>query len=157
MAGIKINWTGLLNLTELDFEPTPPQLLQLSDEIALSLAILTAATGHDRKLVRCNELGALLTGNVWDNLAVVENDQLFINTGTPDSFTATVANKGVLLATVDVIIQASFVRISGGATEIIYIAANSFYFYPHTTYSVSVDGVPIAGNVTTYVGLSAFN
>lgn len=156
MAKAKIRWSSLLNLSELEFIPEPLKELNLSDEMILSLSIMTAATGHDRKIVRCNELGAMLVGNAWDNLEAVESDQLYINGGTPDSFVQSVTNNGVLLATVDVIIKATFVRISSGSSEDIYLAANSLYFYPHSTYSVTVDAVPTAGSISSYVGLTAF-
>jgi len=154
---VRIKWSNLLNIAELDFIPGPQHVLQLSDEITQSIAWLTAATGHDRRLLRCNEHGALLTGNAWDNLAVVENDELYPAAGVPDSFTATSENKGVLVTSSTEIIKAGFVRVAGGATENIYLPPAYEYFYPHPTYSVTATVVPATGGTASYVGITTFS
>jgi len=153
----KIKWTNLLRITELDFIPSPPSVLQLSDELIQTIAWLTAATGHDRRILRCNELGALLTGNAWDNLSVVATDELIPADGVPDSYISAVENKGVLVTTSTQIVKIGFVRVSGGGTENIYIPPGELYFYPHTIYSVTATVVPASGGTTSYVGITAFN
>ena len=157
MAGIKIQWSSLLHLTELDFMPEEPKVLNVSDELAQCLSWLTGATLHDRKLIRCNDLGAILTGNAWDNLTSVETDELYPESGAPDSFTATVANKGILVASSTQIIKLDFVRISGGASESVYLSPDSLYFYPYPTYSVTANVVPDPDGIASYVGITAFN
>lgn len=157
MPPVKISWNSLLNITELGLDSGPPSDMKLSNEIAWSLSILTAATRRDRKLLRCDENGVLLVSDPWNGLISVETDELIINAGAADSFVATTANKGVLLATQDYLIEVRFVRVSGGAEEVIYIAPGIMYWYPGPVYSVEVDDVPEGGTITTYVGITAFN
>ncbi len=157
MAPTRISWQSLLQLSELDFDPVPPARLKLSDEIAFTLSILTAATRHDRKLLRCDENGALLVSDPWNGLVSVETDELTISSGAPDSYTATVENKGVLVATSNYIVKGSFVKTSGGAAEVIYIAPYSNFWYPGVVYSVTCDDVPSGGSYSFYVGITAFN
>lgn len=157
MPPTRITWSRLLDISGVGFEPQPPASLKLSDEIAFSLSILTGATRHDRKLLRCDENGSLLVGNPWDGLTVVENDELIITTGAADSFTATTENKGVLVSTINLLIEARFRRVASGITEIIYIAPNQMFWYPGLVYSVEVDDVPEGGNITTVVGITAYN
>ena len=152
----RIKWNNLLNVSELEFIPGPPTELKVSDELIQSISWLTGATNHDRRLLRCTELGALLTGNGWDNMAVVETDVLYPDDGSPDSYIASVANKGVLVSTSTVIIKAGFVRISGGTTENIYIPPGVFYFYPHSVYSITATVVPASGGTAGYVGITSF-
>lgn len=157
MPTMKISWNSLLNISELDFDGTPPASLKLSDELSFTLSILTGATRHDRKLLRCDENGALLVSDPWNDLTVVESDELLISNGVADSFVASVANKGVLLATQLYMIEARFVRVSGGAEEIIYIAPDQMFWYPGPVYSVEVDDVPDGGLLEVAVGVTAFN
>lgn len=157
MAPIKITWTRLLNLTELEFVPDYPPSLRLSEELAFTLSILSAATRHDRKLLRCDDNGALLVSNPWNGLIAVQTDELYVNAGTPDSFIATVTNKGVLLATPAYVVKANFVRAAGGGAEVIYIAPNSLFWYPSSVYSVTIDDIPVGGGSSFYVGVTTFN
>ncbi len=157
MSRVKISWSSLLNLSELEFVPAPPLRLILSDDIAFSLAILTAATRHDRKMLRCDSNGALLVSEPWNGLVAVETDELMVNAGSADSFTATVANKGVLLATTGKITSAAFVKVSGGSSEVILIAPDSNFWYAGPVYSVTVDDVPAGAGYTFYVGVTTFN
>jgi len=154
---VKIRWSNLLNITDLDFIPGPPDELILSDEISQVIAWLTAATLHDRRLLRCTQQGAMLIANAWDNMAVVENDELNPTASTPDSFTATKDNKGVLVTSGSTLVKTGFVRVASGATENIYIPTNGLYFYPHKVYSVTVTVVPAASGTGGYVGITAFN
>ncbi len=153
----KLKWSNLLNISELDFIPGPPAELQVSDELLQAICWLTAATQHDRRFLRCTELGALLTGNGWDNLTSVEVDVLYPTDGSPDSHITSVANKGVLVSTSTVIIKASFVRVASGVAEHIYIPPGVLYFYPHSFYSVTASVVPASGGTAGYVGITSFN
>lgn len=157
MAAIKLKWSQLLNLTELEFIPEPPKVLSVSDELLQVISWLTAATGHDRRLLRCNEQGGLLVGNSWDLLSVVESDELYAGSGNPDTFTASLPNKGVLIATALNIGKYTITRLSGGDTEDIYIAPNQMYWYPHKVYSIVATVVPAVGGTAIYVGITAFN
>jgi len=157
MPAIKIKWSELLHITDLEFVPDEPKVLTLSDELVQSISWLTGATGHDRKLLRCNEVGAILVGNSWDNLVSVETDELYPESGSADSWTQTVVNKGVLVSTSTQIVKATFVRRSGGAGEVVYIPAETFYFYPHPTYSVTLNVVPDPTGTASYVGITAYN
>lgn len=153
----KLKWNSLLNIRELQFIPDAPPELLISDELIQAICWLTGATNHDRRLLRCTELGALLTGNGWDNLTSVETDELNPATGSPDSYTSTVDNKGVLIATSTQIVKIGFVRISGGDTENIYIPPNALYFFPYQIYSVTATVVPSASGSGSYVGITTFN
>lgn len=157
MAAIKLNWSSLLQLTELDFVPEPPKVLKVSDELLQSLSWLTGATRHDRKLLRCNESGVLLVGDAWSLFGEVETDELYPESGSPDSFIATVENKGVLIASSDQLIRVTFIQVAGGDYERVYVSPNTLYWYPHKTYSVTVNTVPDPGGTASYVGVTAFN
>lgn len=157
MAAVKIKWSQLLNLTELEFVPEPPKVLTVSDELLQTISWLTGATGHDRRLLRCTEDGALLVADPWSLLAVVETDELYAASGSPATFTATLANKGVLIATSTQLIKASIRRVSGGDTEVIYIPANWLYWYPHKVYDIIAAVVPDPGGTASYVGITAYN
>jgi len=157
MAVVKLKWSSLLNLTELEFIPAPPKVLEVSNELLQTISWLTAATGHDRKLLRCTEGGALLVADPWSLLSVVETDELYPETTSPDTFTATKTNKGVLITTSVAIVKASIVRVSGGDTEVIYVPANWLYWYPHTVYSIELAVVPDPNGSASYVGITAFN
>jgi len=157
MAAIQIRWSSLFNLADIEFIPSAPHELKISDEINQSIAWLTGVTRHDRRLLRCNEQGGLLVGNSWDNLSEVETDELIAATDTPDSFVASEPNQGILVTTSDEMIKASFVKVSGVAAEVIYLAAETMYWYPHSTYSVTVYNVPADGGTDSYIGISTFN
>jgi hypothetical protein len=157
MAEHKIKWTDLLFLSELEFIGDVPKALVVTDELQQAISFLTGATNHDRKLLRCDENGALLIANAWSNLVSVETDELYPQSMTPDSFVATVKNKGVLVGTSLQLISASFVRVAGGVAEVIYIPPYYEYWYPHPTYSVTVSTVPATGGTASYVGITAFD
>ncbi len=157
MASMKIRWNSLLNITELGLDGVPPATLNLSDDVAFTLSILTAATRRDRKLLRCDENGALLVSEPWNGLVPVETDELLIGNGAADSFVASVANKGVLVATQLYMVEVRFVRVSGGSEEVIYIAPDQMFWYPGPVYSVEVDDVPEGGTLEVTVGITAFN
>ena len=145
-----------MNLSDIEFVPGPPTELRLSDQITQTIAWLTAATRHDRRLLRCNNQGALLVGNSWDILAVVETDELYPQSASPDSFTKSVDNIGVLVTTSDEMVKAVFVRVSGGDSETIYISREAMYWYGHETYSVTLSVVPDPNGIANYCGITAF-
>jgi hypothetical protein len=157
MGKFKIKWNDLLFLSEIEFEDKVPHSLLVSDELIQTISFLTGATRHDRKLLRCDDNGALLVASAWSNLVSVETDQLYPASETPDSFIATVPNKGVLVATSLQLVYVSFVRVAGGAAEVIYIPPAYEYWYPNSCYSVTVSTVPTAGGTASYVGITAFN
>lgn len=157
MPVYQITWSSLLNLTELQFKPEAPKQLRMTDEMIQTIAWLTGATPHDRRLLRCDDNGALLTADAWSNLVSVETDALVTAPPSSDSYTATVANKGLLLAVTGSTVLATFTRVSGGSTEAIYITKDWLYWYPHPTYSVSVVSIGGAGGDAANVGVTAFN
>lgn len=157
MPAVRITWSSLFRLSELEFIPEPPTVLKLSDEMLQTLSWLTGATGHDRRLLRCTEQGALLVGDAWANLVSVQTDELYPTDGSPDSYTASVENKGVLVATSTQPVKLSFVRISGKPAEHIYVSPETLYWYPHTIYSVTATVVPASGGTASYVGITTFN
>lgn len=156
MGAIQIKWSSFLNLTDVEFDPAPPKRLTLADEVTQTIAWLTAVTPHDRRLLRCDNNGALLVAQPWSNLSVVQNDELYPGPGDPDTYTATKDNKGLLVATSTEIVYAIFSRVMGGEMESIYIPPNTLYWYPHSTYSVTLNTVPLATGTASYVGISAF-
>lgn len=154
---IKLKWSALLHLAELEFEPEPPKVLSVSDELVQAISWLTGATRHDRRLLRCTEDGALLTADAWALMAVVETDELNPTSGSPDTFTATTPNKGVLIASSTQIIKVTVTRVSGGDSEVIYIPADWLYWYPHKVYTIVAAVVPDPGGTASYVGITAYN
>lgn len=157
MSNHKIKWNDLLFLSDIEFIGDVPKSLTVSDELVQVISFLTGATLHDRKLLRCDDNGALLVTDAWSNLVSVETDELYPQSTIPDSFVATVKNKGVLVASSLQLIYASFVRVAGGSAEVIYISPNYEYWYPHPTYSVTVSTVPATGGTASYVGITAFD
>ncbi|GAI57516.1 unnamed protein product, partial [marine sediment metagenome] len=126
-----------------------------SDELIQCLSWLTGATNHDRRLLRCDENGALLTNDGWSNLAVVQNAELYPEQNNPDGVVATVRNKGVLVASSTQIIKVSFVRVKDKDAEHFYVPPASYYWYPHSTYSVTATVVPADADNPSYVGITA--
>ena len=157
MAAYKLKWSSLLHLTELDFIPEAPKVLSVSDELLQSISWLTGATKHDRKLIRCNELGAVLVGNAWDNLTSVETDELIPASDSPDTYTATKANRGVLIATSTQMVMADFYQVGDSVYERFYLPPYCLYFYPYKIVKVIVATVPFTGGTTSYVGVTALN
>jgi len=157
MAVYKIKWSNLLNLAELEFLPEAPKQLSITDEVTQSISWLTACTLHDRKLLRCDENGVLLVGYPWNNLIEVETDELLPQSTVPDTFTATVPNKGVLVASSTQLVKLSFVRFAGGDIEDVYIPSNNLYWFGHQVYTVTVTTVPATGGSTSRVAVTAFN
>lgn len=157
MAAIQIRWSTLFKLTELEFVPEAPKVLKVLDELQQSIAWLTAATGYDRKLLRCTEQGALLTAGGWSNLAEVETHEAAPASGVPDVFNCTVSNKGVLLATSTGIVLVKFRRTGQTATEDIYLPPEWLFWYPYSVDRVTIEAVPAATGGVSYVGETFFN
>ncbi|NVM23981.1 MAG: hypothetical protein HWN68_19655 [Desulfobacterales bacterium] len=157
MPAIKIKWSELLHITDLEFEPEAPKVLVLTDELVQSISWLTGATRHDRKLLRCNEVGAILVGNSWDNLVSVETDELHPEPNVPDTYQATKVNKGLLVSTSTQIILIDFYRRDNAEYDRVYIPPGSLYFYSHTIFKVIVATVPYDTGTASYVGVTAFN
>lgn len=157
MPATRLKWSSLLNLTELEFIPEAPKVLAVTDELLQAISWLTAATKHDRRLLRCDENGALLVGDAWSNLEQVDFDELHPSASLPDTFADIKNNKGVLIATSTQIIMIDFYRESSGGFDRIYLPPNWLYWYPHKVYKVIVSNAPYAGGAANYVGVSAFN
>ncbi len=157
MAAVKISWSSLFNLTELDFVPEQPKVLTMTDELRQTLSWLTGATGHDRRLLRCTDQGALLVADPWSNMAVVETDELYPQSVAADTFTASVANKGVSIATSLQLVKATITKVSGGSSGVVYVPPGWILFYPHLVYTVVVATVPGTGGTASYVGITAYN
>jgi len=154
---IKLKWSSLLHLTELEFIPEAPKVLEVSDELVQAISWLTGATGHDRRLLRCTEQGALLTADGWSLLTSVQTDELYPEPNTPDTYQPSVEHQGVLVASSTEIVRLTFVRVQGGATEDIYIPPNCLYWYPHKIYTLTVYTVPADTGTASYVGITALN
>ena len=157
MNTVMIRWSSLLRLTELEFVPEPPKVIKMTDELIQTLSWLTAATPHDRKFLRCNELGALLVGNAWDNLQAVEDDELAPVSGTPDTFTHSVVNQGILIATGGEIVKITVTLADEATTETFYLPADTVYFYPRGVHGISIAVVPDPEGTGSYVGITAYN
>ncbi len=157
MAAIKLKWSSLLNITELEFIPAPPKVLEVSDELLQSISWLTAATRHDRKLLRCTENGALLVVDAWCGLSSVETAELYSPADTLNSDSPIEIHRGVLIATSTQLVKMSFVRKGGGVAEHCYIPPASYYWYPYPVLTVTAAVVPVIGGTASYVGVTYFN
>lgn len=156
MPARKIKWSSLLHLTELEFIPEAPKVLEVSDELLQTISWLTGATGHDRRLLRCDENGALLVAVPWSLLSVVETDELHPVSTITDTFTHTPINKGVLIATSTQLVKLSIKQTVGAAAEVIYVPPAWLYWYPHTVYSIEAAVVPDPNGTASYIGITAF-
>lgn len=157
MASIMLKWSNLFNMTELDFEGAFPPVMTVEEDIQIALAWLTAADRTERKLVRCDSLGALLVSDPWNGFNPAAAGILEVDNSTEDTVTFTADNLGVLVATDDGVVQVFFKRILGGADEEVYIPGHSMYWYPHPCYSVRARCVPYATGGAFVHGVTAFN
>jgi len=153
---VKIKWSNLFNMPELDFEPAPPRDLILSDELSQSLAWLTAATKHDRRLLRCNDDGSLLVTDAWSVMEYLASYRLDPAAGVPSAWICTTGNKGVLISTSTQLVCIHFVKASGGSSEDIFVPPYQYYWYPYNTYSVTAYVVPADTGSASCVGVVAF-
>jgi len=155
--GVKrIKWNSLLRYAELEFDPEPPKTLEVTDELGQSLSWLTAATRQDRRLLRCTEQGALLVADAWIGLNSCQTAELYPQDGTPDTVVATTEHLGVLISTSTQLVKISFVRKSGEDAEDYYVPPDSYYWYPHSVYSVTATVVPVSGGTATYLGVVCY-
>lgn len=157
MAVVRLRWSTLFKLTELEFVPEPPPVIKVSDELMQTISWLTGATGHDRKLLRCTDQGALLIADGWSNLQSVEADELYPRPNVPDTYTAGVENKGVLVATSTQIIMIDFYQHNTAYYDRVFIPPGWLYWYPHGVFKVIVATVPYSTGSASYVGVTAFN
>lgn len=157
MPAIRIKWSNLLRLSELEFIPEAPKVLELTDELQQAISWLTGATREDRRLLRCDENGALLIADAWSLLNEVGTDELYPEDGEAKTYTEIPTNKGVLISTASQLVKITFVRIKAGASEDVYVPANWLYWFPHSTYSVTATCVPASDGTASYVGVTAFN
>lgn len=156
MPVVKLKWSNLLKLTELEFIPDFPAQLVISDEVLQTISWLTGTTGFDRRLIRCTQQGALLTAKPWSIMKVVQATEVYPEPDTPKTTTNIAVNNGILIASSTAIITAEFARVSGGSTETVYIPPNSYYWYPFSCYSVIITLVPADSLTASYVGLTAY-
>ena len=156
MAKFQIKWSSLLNLSELEFVPEQPKTFMISDELVHSIAWLTAATKHNRMLLRCNDSGELIVTDPWNVLGVADYGELYIASGSDDSDHSSADNKGVLVSTGAHLGRYGFVRINGGSTEYIYIPADTLFWFGHKCYSITGRVVPAPGGEDIYTGLTWF-
>lgn len=156
MAVVKLQWSNLLKLTELDFQPDFPAQLNISDEVLQTISWLTGTTGYDRRLLRCTPQGALLVADPWSIMHVVYSAYLYPDTGVPAESGILVGNKGVLIASSNVIIKLSFQRVEDGAYESVFVPPGSYYWYPYSCYGVIAALVPADSATASYVGLTTF-
>lgn len=152
----KLQWSNLFRLTELTFIPDEPKQLTVNDEITMSISWLTAATKHDRKLLRCNEQGALLVAEPWSLLTSVELEALYPAPAASETFTVTKENNGVLIATSTQIVRVGFKRIIDGDYEYVYLPNGALYWFPNPVYQVFADTVPTGFGVASFVGVTTF-
>jgi len=157
MPATRIKWTHLLNVAELDIVGSFPKEVPIADEIVQTISWLTAVNRVERLLVRCDRLGSLLVGDPWTLWNAVEAAILEVTDSTEDSHTFTVANTGILISSSTKLVRVEFERISGTSADIIYIPANSYYWYPHPSYLVKGQTVPHASGGATVIGVTAFN
>ncbi|GAH29223.1 unnamed protein product, partial [marine sediment metagenome] len=136
MPAIKIKWSSLLNLTELDFEPQPPKVLKVSDELLQAISWLTGATGHDRKLLRCTEQGALLVADPWSLLSAVEPKDITSDPAGDNDFEPEKVHKGILIATGLHPVKIDVYNSLEVVIETFYLPPAWLYWYPHPVYAV---------------------
>lgn len=149
-----IKWSSLLNLTELEFIPEPPQKLEIADELVQCLSWLTIATRQDRRLVRGTEQGAILVARAWEGLNSVQTYELYPN--PTDDFTPSVVHKAILIATSTQLIKVGIIRkfVDPEVYEYYYVPPNSYYFFPYSVYKIVAAYVPAAGGTASYVGVT---
>lgn len=156
MARTKLKWSSLLRLTELDFRPDFPTELSVLDEVSAVISWLTGCTNQDRRLLRCTPQGALLIGNAWDLLSFVESFEKYPGPDDPQEAYATKDNIGVLISTSTQLVRIRIKRTILSLYEDIYLAANTMYFFPYSTFMVFIAAVPEATGTASYVGITFY-
>lgn len=157
MPPVRLTWTNLFNMPEIDFEPAPPRELILSDELNQTLAWLTAATKHDRRLLRCDDNGSLIVIEPWHAMNFLASYRLDPAPNVPSAWYVTAGNKGILISSSTQLVRMYIVRKSGGDAEEVYVPPYQYYWYPHTVYSVAAYVVPADTGTAACVGVTAFN
>lgn len=156
MGSVKLKWSSLLSIPELDFGDNLPAALTVSDELQLTLAWLTGATQSERKLLRCDNNGALLISDAWNGMNSVQIDELAVSASTDDTFTSTEENRGCLISTGLYLTKAIFYRVSGIISDTIYVPGDSFYWYPHKVATVICETVPHVSGPGNVIGVTTF-
>ena len=156
MSTVKLQWSNLLKLTELEFRPDFPAQLNISDEVLQCISWLTGTTGYDRRLLRCTKQGALLVADAWCGLHEVDVHVMYPETGDPKTADNIVANDGVLLVTSTAIVRFDIARVSGGEVETFHVPPGSYYWYPFSAYSVVATVVPAGSGTASYVVVTAY-
>jgi len=157
MSTVKLQWSNLLKLTELEFRPDFPAQLVISDEVLQCISWLTGTTGFDRRLLRCTPQGALLVAKPWSLMHVAEIRGLYPQTGDPDLVDNFVENKGILLCTSTGLVRVGFQRKSGDAFEELYVPPGQYYWYPYSCYGVKAYVEPAESGTASYIGVTVFN
>jgi len=142
-------------MPELEYIPDPPTVFVLSDELVMNLSILTGFSGHDQRLLRCDDNGALFVTDPWSQMRVVETDELYIFNGASDIVANLAENKGILIANGVLLIEVDFQRVPSGALERIHVPPNNYLWYPHGCTAVTVNDLSDTV-VSGYVGVTAF-
>ncbi len=156
MASVRLKWSSLLSIPELDFVDAAPSVIAVSDELQLTLAWLTAATKSERKLLRCDNNGALLISDAWNGLNSAETDQLFVASSSADTFTASIENCGCLISTGIYLAKIFFYRVSGVLADTVHVPGDSFYWYPHTVHTVTAQTVSHASGPDSSIGVTTY-
>ncbi len=156
MPSIKLLWSNLLKLTELEFRPDFPAQLNLSDEVLQTISWLTATTGFDRRLLRCTRQGALLVAKPWSIMHSVENGDTATVQSMETSVNIMEPNDGVLICTTTEIIKLGFRRKSGADIEWVHVPPASYYWFPFPAYTFVVKCVPADSAAVSIVGYTTF-
>lgn len=154
---IRVSWSSLLQITELDFTPEAPKVLKMDDKLLQAISWLTACNRHERKLLRCDENGALLFTDAWNGFNSVEVAEKEPETSAPKTYTPTVEHKGILISTAAYLIKLSFKRTGTTVYEHTFVPAASFYWYPHSCVDVVISLVPLDADNSCIVGVTAYN
>lgn len=157
MPAIKIKWSSLLNLTELEFVPQPPKVLEISDELVQAISWLTGATKHDRRLLRCTENGALLVADAWSLLKGVESKDITSDPILDNEFAPTKVHKGILIATSTQPVRMDIYDSIPAIVETFYLPPNWLYWYPRPVHGITATFFPDGEGTASYVGVTAFN
>ena len=157
MTIYQLKWSSLLQITELEFEPEAPKVLKIDDKLLQAISWLTACTRHDRKLLRCDENGALLFTDAWNGFESVEAVEREPEANQPAPYSPTVEHKGILVGTSDLLVKLSFTKTGSSVAEHTFVPAASFYWFPHSCSSVVVTLVPADLADSCIVGLTAYN
>ena len=152
-----IKWSNLLSTEGIDYIPEPHGVLKVSDDISHSIAFMTAATRHDRKMIQCNEHGAMLVGNPWDNLTSVARAIIGISEGIAYEYDYVDDNVGTLFASSDLLLNICYKRTPASDIERMLLPANSMVFVPYTLVWSEFSLMLIDLGKSTACGLVVFN